>query len=48
VKVWHRSKGNIYLVLCGPFAANGSQAVAAQLRSDGFKEVEKVSAASVQ
>jgi serine/threonine protein kinase len=48
VKVWHRSRGNIYLVLCGPFAANGSQAVAAQLRSDGFKDVEKVSAASVQ
>jgi hypothetical protein len=48
LKVWHRLKGNVYIVLCGPFAANGAQAVTAQLHSDGFKEVEKVSAASVQ
>jgi hypothetical protein len=48
LKVWHRAKGNIYLVLCGPLAANGAQAVTAQLHSDGFKDVEKVSAASMQ
>lgn len=48
VKVWHRSKGNVYMVLCGPFAADGAKAVSAQLRADGFNQVEKVSAASVQ
>ncbi|HEY0703143.1 MAG TPA: protein kinase [Candidatus Acidoferrales bacterium] len=48
VKTWRRLKGNIYVVLCGPFAAGGAQAVAAQLKTAGFTEVSKVSAASVQ
>jgi len=48
VKLWHRLKGNVYMVLCGPFAADGAKAVTAQLRADGFNQVERVSAASVQ
>ncbi len=48
LKVWYRVKGNVYMVLCGPFAADGAKAVTAQLQSDGFKSIEKVSAASMQ
>jgi hypothetical protein len=40
--------GDVYLALCGPIAAGGEKAVRDQLKENGFKSVEKVSAQTVQ
>jgi serine/threonine protein kinase len=48
VKAWPVATGDVYLALCGPIAAGGEKAVRDQLKENGFKSVEKVSAQTVQ
>ena len=48
VKALPVAAGDVYLTLCGPIAAGGEKAVTEQLRSDGFKGIEKVSPETVQ
>jgi serine/threonine protein kinase len=48
VKAWPVATGDVYLTLCGPIAAGGEKAVTEQLRSDGFRGIQKVSPETAQ
>lgn len=48
VKVIPAGKGNVYIALCGPLAAGGAKVVTQQLKADGFKGVQQVSAETAQ
>jgi serine/threonine protein kinase len=48
VKALPVAAGDVYLTLCGPIAAGGEKAVTEQLRSDGFRGIQKVSPETTQ
>jgi serine/threonine protein kinase len=48
VKAWPIATGDVYLTLCGPIARGGEKAIKDQLKTNGFKDVQKVSAETAQ
>jgi hypothetical protein len=46
VRTWPAGNTDVYVTYCGPVAAGGAKAVTEELKSEGFKDVTKVSSAA--